>query len=300
MENSPATKVRIKSGVTIDTTATVHQGTISKVIHNKGTGFVIIVVGGVTCLGVMPETKIGMSCKMKGSFTEDKKYQTWQFKFTECEASFDSARGMRELLERESPLNKNQALKVMHAFGDGVFEVIEKEPHRLVGTAGITIQKAEELVAWLKAEQSNAKIKKDLYNIGLMPAQVAKVIAKYGHYAEKKIREDCFSLTEIVGFGFKTVAAIADLVGVPKDDPGRIRAAFRYALDTLNDEGHVCILGLDLIRETCELTALAQDKITPYLAGLIKDGGFLNETSDWREVARAKYGDLEFMKHFST
>jgi exodeoxyribonuclease V alpha subunit len=281
--------VRLSSGAKIDIDIKELKGQISRMRYKSDTnGFVVFSCNGVNCVGIMPDAKIGINVKLFGSLHENKKYNNWDFKFEKYETEIEEGAGIISLLSREAPgIGPGIAARIISVFGDDTLSVITKDCTRLTQIPGITAEKARTISDWANKEIAVINTKQKLYKIGLMPAQVSKVIIKYGADAERKIKIDCFSLTEIHGFGFKTVASIADMLGIPEDDPGRIKAAIHYATEELcESHGHTCIKSVDLIRKVCELTGVHQGKITPLIEQEIASQSLVTEKTDWEELLK--------------
>lgn len=281
--------VRLSSGVKLDLDITNVEGQISRVRFKSDTnGFVVFTCNGINCVGIMPDAKIGITVKLFGSLQENKKYNTWDFKFERYETNIEEGAGIAKLLAREAPgIGPGLAARIITIFGEDSLSVITKDYARLTQIPGITIEKAKTLSEWVKKEIAVINTKQKLYKIGLMPAQVSKVIVKYGADAERKIKSDCFSLTEIHGFGFKTVSSIADMLGIPEDDPGRIKAAIHYSIEELcESDGHTCVRSVDLVRKVCELTGIHQSKITPFIEQEIESKTIVTEQTEWEELLK--------------
>lgn len=271
----PPNVIRLQSGRKVDISEQKHIGLLCKVIFSGHNDFIIAKFDDVTGLGKISDPVVGASYQLKGKWEENKKrVGEWQFVFTEYEAKVDTERGLVQYLAREAPgLGPKLSASLVALHGFRVMELLRSDDESINGV-GPGIRKA--LRDWAKREHSNSTIKEKLYSIGLGTAQVAKLVSHYGGYAEDKIRKDCFSLTEIKGFGFKTVSAIADLIGIPTNDKGRIKAAVLHAADSLMEEGgHVCLTVRDVVEEACALLALKMDVVVEVVRELVEEEEFL-------------------------
>jgi len=240
-------------------------------------------------VGVIPKANVGAEYLLTGEWEENLKFGGWQFVFKSYECFVNSQHGLKELLVRECKhIGPQLASRLVNKFGDKTMHVLCTDPASLTLVAGVSQNIALAVNEWAKAERSNLQLKERLYAIGMLPNQVEKVINQYGHNAEEKIRKDCFSLTEIKGFGFKTVAKIADLLGVPKTDPGRIKAAILYQLNESCEEGgHTHLPASELIREVAILCEIGQQSIEPVLEAMIKKGELLTNETDWKAYSES-------------
>jgi exodeoxyribonuclease V alpha subunit len=144
------------------------------------------------------------------------------------------------------------AKKLVRAFGEKVFEVIETTPDRLREVDGIgPVRAASILAAW--AEQKAVReIMIFLHSHGVGTARAVRIFKTYGPDAIQVMTENPYRLArDIRGIGFKTADAIAMKLGIEKTAMIRVRAGISYALTEAMDEGH-CGLPTD------ELVPLAE------------------------------------------
>src|SRR5271166_5451679 len=131
------------------------------------------------------------------------------------------------------------AKKLVRAFGEKVFDVIEATPDRLREVAGIgPVRAASILSAW--AEQKAVReIMVFLHSHGVGTARAVRIFKTYGVDAVQVMTENPYRLArDIRGIGFKTADAIAMRLGIEKTAMIRLRAGISYALTEAMDEGH--------------------------------------------------------------
>jgi exodeoxyribonuclease V alpha subunit len=144
------------------------------------------------------------------------------------------------------------AKKLVRAFSEKVFDVIEAEPDRLRQVDGIGPVRAERIVtAW--AEQKVVReIMVFLHSHGVGTARAVRIFKTYGADAVQVMSENPYRLArDIRGIGFKTADAIAMKLDIAKTAMIRVRAGISYALTEAMDDGH-CGLPID------ELTPLSE------------------------------------------
>jgi exodeoxyribonuclease V alpha subunit len=144
------------------------------------------------------------------------------------------------------------ARKLVGAFGEKVFDVIEAEPERLREVTGIGPMRARRITdAW--AEQKVVReIMVFLHENGVGTARAVRIYKTYGGDSVQVMTENPYRLArDIRGIGFKTADAIAMKLGVEKTATIRVRAGISFALTEAMDEGH-CGLPTD------ELVPLAE------------------------------------------
>ena len=131
------------------------------------------------------------------------------------------------------------AKKMVKAFGDKVFDVIEAEPDRLREVTGIGAVRAKRITdAW--AEQKIVReIMVFLHSHGVGTARAVRIFKTYGADAVQVMTENPYRLArDIRGIGFKSADAIAMRLGIEKTAMIRLRAGISYALTEAMDEGH--------------------------------------------------------------
>ena len=131
------------------------------------------------------------------------------------------------------------AKKMVKAFGETVFDVIEAEPDRLREVTGIGAVRAKRITgAW--AEQKIVReIMVFLHSNGVGTARAVRIFKTYGVDAVQFMTENPYRLArDIRDIGFKCADAIAMKLGIEKTAMIRLRAGISYALTEAMDEGH--------------------------------------------------------------
>ena len=131
------------------------------------------------------------------------------------------------------------AKKMVKAFGEKVFDIIEAEPDRLREVTGIGVVRAKRITdAW--AEQKIVReIMVFLHSHGVGTARAVRIFKTYGSDAVQVMTENPYRLArDIRGIGFKTADAIAMKLGIEKTAMIRVRAGISYALTEAMDDGH--------------------------------------------------------------
>jgi exodeoxyribonuclease V alpha subunit len=105
------------------------------------------------------------------------------------------------------------AKKLLRAFGEKVFDVIEATPDRLREVDGIgPVRAASILAAW--AEQKAVRMV-FLHSHGVGTARAVRIYKTYGPDAIQVMTENPYRLArDICGIGFKTADAIAMKLGI--------------------------------------------------------------------------------------
>jgi len=173
------------------------------------------------------------------------------------------------------------ARKLVQAFGERVFEVIEREPGRLLSLEGIGPKRKESVVnAW--AEQKVIReIMVFLRSHGVGTARAVRIYKIYGEAAVARVRENPYRLSlDIQGIGFKTADDLAQRLGIPRDSLLRAQAGVRHVLQTISDEGH-CAYGYeDLIEVSVKLLEIPRPTLERAIELEIEAGHLVVEAVD--------------------
>ena len=177
------------------------------------------------------------------------------------------------------------AKKLVAAFGQEVFEVIERNPERLREVTGIGPKREEKIIRGWTDQRAIREIIVWLYSHSVSSARAVRIFKAYGEEAIATIRADPYRLArDISGIGFKTADAIAASLGYGKEDPRRVRAGVAHALTTAMDDGHCGLPRDDLIRSGAELLGVPATLIETAVVAELAAGDVISGTTDEREV----------------
>ena len=146
------------------------------------------------------------------------------------------------------------AKKLVRAFGEQVFDVIQDNPQRLLELDGIGPKRQKRVTeAW--AEQKVIReIMVFLQSHGVGTARAVRIYKTYGEQAVEQVRENPYRLAlDIHGIGFKTADTIAGRLGIPRDSLIRAQAGVRHVLQEIAGEGHCAAWQESLIEQSVAL-----------------------------------------------
>src|SRR5256886_2738839 len=165
------------------------------------------------------------------------------------------------------------AKKLLNAFGEKVFDVIEAEPDRLREVDGIGPIRASRIIAAWAEQKVVREIMVFLHSHGVGTARAVRIYKTYGADAVQVMSENPYRLArDIRGIGFKTADAIAMKLGVDKTALVRVRAGISYALIEAMDEGHCGLPTEELVPLAEQLLDVPQDLIRTALDLELADG----------------------------
>jgi exodeoxyribonuclease V alpha subunit len=175
------------------------------------------------------------------------------------------------------------ARRLVEAFGERVFEVIDNEPDRLREVDGIGPVRARRVVASWAEQKVVREIMIFLHSHGVGTTRAVRIFKTYGADAIRVISENPYRLArDIRGIGFLSADAIAFKLGIEKTALIRARAGIGYALTEATGEGH-CGLPLDVLVSTAEkLLDIPQPRIAEALALELAAGDVIEDTVDGR------------------
>ena len=131
------------------------------------------------------------------------------------------------------------AKKLVRAFGDKVFDIIEATPDRLREVDGIGPVRATSILSAWAEQKAVREIMVFLHSHGVSTARAVRIFKTYGSDAIQVMSENPYRLArDIRGIGFKTADAIAAKLGIEKTALIRVRAGISYALADAMDQSH--------------------------------------------------------------
>ena len=155
------------------------------------------------------------------------------------------------------------AKKLVRAFGEGVFEVIEERPARLREVEGIGPVRAQRIIAAFAEQKAVREIMVFLHGHGVGTARAVRIFKTYGTEALEVMRENPYRLArDVRGIGFKTADTIAMRLGLEKTAMVRVRAGVSFALGEAMDEGHCGLPRRDLLPRAAALLEVPEDLVS--------------------------------------
>ena len=231
--------------------------------HNADNGFCVLRVKArghrdlVTVVGHAAVISAGEWVTASGEWVNDRTHgQQFKARFMRTSAP-TSTEGIEKYLGSGMihGIGPVYAKKLIAAFGDQVFDVIEAEPGRLREVTGIGRVRAKCITdAWAQ-QKVIREIMVFLHANGVGTARAVRIYKTYGVDAVQVMSDNPYRLArDIRGIGFKTADAIAMKLGIEKTAMIRVRAGISYALSDAMDDGH-CGLPVE------ELVALAAELV---------------------------------------
>jgi exodeoxyribonuclease V alpha subunit len=144
----------------------------------------------------------------------------------------------RYLASAVEGIGPSYAKKLVEAFGEAVFDIIEGEPARLFDVKGIGKKRAEAIIAAYSQQRAVRAIMVFLHKAGLSTSKAKKVFDRWGESAIERIKQNPYILAhEVYGIGFATADGVALRQGLDRESPERARAGVLHVLREAEGQG---------------------------------------------------------------
>lgn len=203
----------------------------------------------VTGYGTKP--LVGDRLEVKGHWVQHKRYGR-QFAADGWSRIIpESVDGIERFLGSGAVKGLGPALahRVVAAFGKDTMKILERDPQRLLEVEGIGPKKLAVITESFYEEKQVNDIAYDLEQHGVAGRYAGRLLQKYGDDVHYVLTEEPYRMiAEIDGIGFKTADQMALAYGMDRQDPQRLSAGLTYVLQTMTQNGHVCIPDAELVR----------------------------------------------------
>ena len=249
----------------------VLAGAVERVtFHGEDSGFCVLRVKArghrelVTVVGHAAAVAAGEWITASGEWVNDRTYgPQFRSRFLKATAP-TSAEGIEKYLGSGMirGIGPVFAKKLVRAFGERVFDVIESDPERLREVEGIGPVRAGRITAAWAEQKAVREIMMFLHGHGVGTARAVRIFRTYGADAVQVMSENPYRLArDIRGIGFRTADAIAMRLGIGKSAMIRLRAGVAYALTEAMDDGHCGLPAEELRPAAAELLEAPEDLV---------------------------------------
>ena len=168
------------------------------------------------------------------------------------------------------------AKKLVSAFGEAVFEVIEQTPDKLKEIDGIGPVRATRIAAGWADQKAIREIMLFLQSHGVSTSRAVRIYKTYGVEAIPLIVENPYRLArDIRGIGFKTADEIAERLGIEKTSIVRARAGISYTLMEAIGDGHCALPKDDLLELAAQILEIPKTSLPDALALELQEGNVI-------------------------
>ena len=253
----------------------VLAGIVERVtFHSAETGFCVLRVKArghrdlTTIVGHAATISAGEWITASGDWVNDRTHgQQFKARFMRTSAP-SSIDGIEKYLSSGMirGIGPTYAKKMVKAFGEKVFDIIEAEPDRLREVDGIGPVRAQRITAAWAEQKIVREIMVFLHSHAVGTARAVRIYKTYGADAVQVMTENPYRLArDIRGIGFKTADAIALRLGIERTAMIRVRAGITYALTEAMDDGHCGLPTEELIQLAIGLLQVPTELVAPAL-----------------------------------
>lgn len=237
----------------------------------------------VICVGSFKSIEQGETLELTGEFIthnvygEQFKVETYQIIPPEDKVAMERYLGSGAI----KGLGEALAKRIVKAFGNDTFRIIEEEPERLVEIKGISERKAREIAVQMMEKRDLRQAMLFLQKYGISNALAIKIYKEYGTDMYGILQENPYKMAEdITGVGFKIADEIAKKTGIRTDSDYRIRSGILYTLLQAVSEGHT-YLPVEVLKEKAGvLLGIEPEVLEPQVANLAMDKKIMLKTYD--------------------
>ncbi|TMM13609.1 MAG: ATP-dependent RecD-like DNA helicase [Actinobacteria bacterium] len=219
----------------------------------------------VTLAGPLGHVAAGDQLVCAGAYAEHARYGR-QFAVESFRSSLPrSPEGVALWLRMRVPgIGPTFARAIVDHFGaDRVFSELDRDPERLrevrtkAGRA-VSRRSVERAIAAWREVASIREVETFLFAHGIAAGLAGRLVREYGDDVVDVLTHDPYRLIELPRVGFKTADRIARSLGAELDDPQRLRAGLRFALEEAEADGNVFLPLDELWPRAAKLLEIAE------------------------------------------
>jgi exodeoxyribonuclease V alpha subunit len=229
----------------------------------------------VTVVGTLPDLQPGEAIATSGFWVNDPKHG-WQFKALDARTTLPATlQGMKRYLGSGLVKGIGPVMggRIVEAFGEGTFAIIDEGPERLTEVPGIGPVRAGRIAAAWVEQRHIREVMTALQSYGISTSLAVRIYKRFGDESAQVIAQQPYRLArEVWGIGFKTADTIAQAVGIARDAPERLQAGILHALGQAADDGHTLLPETTLGEQAAALLGAEEDPIAATITVLIGTG----------------------------
>ncbi len=228
----------------------------------------------VTAVGVLPHIDAGETLRLIGHFDFHSSFGR-QFKIRLCERAMPKSTA--DLLKYLSSgavkgIGPSTAAKIIEAFGENTFDVLENDPDRLSQIKGISLNKAEQISKTFREQFAIREIMIRLEHYGMSPSECLHAFKVFGNKTIELIEDNPYLLCdERIGMGFERADAIANNLVLSPNADFRTRAGIVYIVKHNLSNGHTCVPRHAVIKSATMFLEISAEKANEQIDVLIEN-----------------------------
>ena len=240
----------------------------------------------VTIVGTLADLTPGEAIVAHG-WWQNSAQHGWQFNIVDYRTTLPATvQGMQKylgsgLVKGIGPVN---AARIVEAFGEETFAVIDDNPERLREVVGIGPVRASRIASAWEEQRQIREVMATLQSYGISTSLATRIYKHFGNDSAAVIKEEPFRLAkEVWGIGFKTADQIAQAIGMAADAPARLQAGLLHALGLAAEQGHTLQGHTQLVTAAAALLEVTDDAVAAAMVGLLEAGDLVAVTRDGAE-----------------
>ncbi|MBE5760243.1 MAG: ATP-dependent RecD-like DNA helicase [Clostridiales bacterium] len=256
------------------------EGTIMEIVYrNEENTYTVLEIDHegklLTCVGNIPLLQPGEFVRFYGAYTNHRVYGE-QFKISSMETKLpESKEGIKLFLSGGliKGVGEVLATRIVEAFGEETFQIIETDPDRLAEIKGVSRALARKIHEQVMELHGVRAVLMQLQEMGLTLKQSLSAYDAYGEAAASIILSNPYRLIdEVPGMNFIRADGIAQNIGIENYAELRVYNGVRYVLRLRMNEGHTCLPRERLLSEAAELLQTDAESAEKALLSLINNG----------------------------
>ncbi len=270
------------------------EGSVIEIIYaNPENGYTVCEIdskeaGLFTATGYMPYISEGEHVVLHGAwFTHHEYGEQFKAEYYETLMPEDENAILQYLSSGIVPgIREATAKKLLERFGKDVLKIMLAEPLRLAEIKGISESRARKIGEEFASLQSVQNIVMFLQQYRISANMAVKVHRELGNSAVEIIKKNPYILADRVeGVSFKTADNIAYMMGIPKNNPERIRSGLKYFLaQGAYASGHTYLPFSTLVEHGAYNLGISEDEAENQLNGLALDESVVLDTIGGKKV----------------
>ncbi|MBR6872158.1 MAG: ATP-dependent RecD-like DNA helicase [Ruminococcus sp.] len=262
-----------------ETETTYISGEVDSIVfRSEKTGFVVAKLASgtelYTVVGLLGNIEAGEVLSCTGGFVEHSRFGK-QFQVEKVERSLPSSPdSIKRYLSSGiiKGVNAVLAKKIVDAFAEETFDVIEKEPEKLTAVEGISHKTAQSINEEFKKTYAVRSLMVMLSGYDLPASVSVRSWKRWGESAEDLIRKNPYVLCkEGIDVSFTRADGIGYKLSIPRDAEARVCAGINYILRDFANQGHSA-MPLEALKETaCFQLGVSEECFKQNLDSLIEE-----------------------------
>ena len=261
-------------------------GAVEEIVYrNNLNGYTVMRMlssgANVTAVGMIAEVNIGDELKLYGEWKKHPSYGK-QFSFDAYELYLPStAESILKYLSTGAikGVGKATARRIVEAFGEQTFEVMQNDPARLAQIKGISREKAESISIEMKKTFGMREVMVWLERFHISAQESVKIWKSLGADTVSLVENNPYILCGSgIGVAFERADHIAAVLKKEPDDIFRIRAGIMHVISYNAGNGHTCLPKEKLVEVTAGFLKLDIQQVADELDKLIIEGSLVADT----------------------